>query len=211
MRSLARAFAIRIQNISTIRRCWRATNVGLYCILEQQKLKRVCAVSLHSKHLEDADRKSTSFFFLQKLRRLRICAGWAESLSYSVHLIDLGTQLTLVFIAYASSRSSDECVHMCSLARAFSTCVWNIITFRKSSRPNMYAKYGLRCEKAWFCCMRTTKAQTSLHIILGNPGVTHSVTLHSLTIGVKRNASTLGKRGCLRIWSASLIFTLWKL
>ena len=62
-------------------------------------------------------------FFLQKLRRLRICAGWAESLSYSVHLIDLDTQLTLVFIAYASSGSADECVHMCSLARAFSTCV----------------------------------------------------------------------------------------
>ena len=39
MRSLARAFAIRIQNISTFRRRWRATNVGLYCLCEQQKLK----------------------------------------------------------------------------------------------------------------------------------------------------------------------------
>ena len=34
--------------------------------------------------------------------------------------------------------------------------------------------------------------------ILGNPGVTHSVTLHSSAVmkGVKRNASPLGKRGC---------------
>ena len=33
--------------------------------------------------------------------------------------------------------------------------------------------------------------------ILGNPGVTHSVTLHSSVMkGVKRNASPLGKRGC---------------
>ena len=67
---------------------------------------------------------------LQKLRRLRICArrheigvvvasAKAQSLSYSVHLIDLDTISTLVFIAYASSRSSDECVHLRSLARAF--------------------------------------------------------------------------------------------
>ena len=115
-------------------------------------------------------------FFLQKLRRLRICAGWAESLSYSVHFIDLDTQSTLVFLTYASSRSADECVHMCSLARAFSTCVWNKGTFWKASRPNMSSKYGPWREKTWFCCMRTTKAQTSL-----------------------------------RIWSASLIFALWKL
>ena len=32
--------------------------------------------------------------------------------------------------------------------------------------------------------------------ILGNQGVTHSVTLHSSVKGVKRNASPLGKRGC---------------
>ena len=33
--------------------------------------------------------------------------------------------------------------------------------------------------------------------ILGNPGVTHSVTLHSSVMkGVKWNASPLGKRGC---------------
>ena len=81
------------------------------------------AVSLHSKHLEDADTKSTSFFSAKAqtsadLRRLD-----REPYSYSVHLIDLDTQLTLVFIAYASSGSADECVHMCSLARAFSTCV----------------------------------------------------------------------------------------
>ena len=81
------------------------------------------AVSLHSKHLEDADTKSTSFFSAKAqtsgdLRRLD-----REPFSYSVHLIDLETQLTLVFIAYASSGSADECVHMCSLARAFSTCV----------------------------------------------------------------------------------------
>ena len=107
MRSLARAFAIRIQNIST--------NVGLYCMCEQQKLKRVCGLA--------TDTKSTSFFSAKAqtsadLRRLD-----REPYSYSVHLIDLDTQLTLVFIAYASSGSADECVHMCSLARAISTCV----------------------------------------------------------------------------------------
>ena len=33
--------------------------------------------------------------------------------------------------------------------------------------------------------------------ILSNPGVTHSITLHSSVMkGVKRNASPLGKRGC---------------
>ena len=33
--------------------------------------------------------------------------------------------------------------------------------------------------------------------ILGNPGVTHPVTMHSSVMkGVKRNASPLGKRGC---------------
>ena len=97
-----------------------------------QTTLRICAnaqsrqglfYSLHSKHLEDADTKSTSFFSAKAqtpadLRRLD-----REPYSYSVHLIDLDTQLTLVFIAYASSGSADECVHMCSLAQAFSTCV----------------------------------------------------------------------------------------
>ena len=172
MRSLARAFAIRIQNISTFRRRWRATNVGLYCLCEQQKLKE-SAQSRCIQNIKKTQTQSRRRFFLQKLMRLRICAGWADSLSYSVHLIDLDTQSTLVFIAYARSRSSDEYVQ--SGQGLFYLCMKNKY-IREASRPNMYSKYGPWREKTWFCSMRTTKAQTSL-----------------------------------RIWSASLIFALWKL
>ena len=122
MRSLARAFAIRIQNISTLENVdAQPTLVFIACA--SNKNSNESAVSLHSKHLEDADTKSTSFFST-KAQTSRICAGWTEShIATQYNLIDLDMQLTLVFIAYASSGSADECVHMCSLARAFSTCV----------------------------------------------------------------------------------------
>ena len=59
------------------------------------------AVSLHSKHLEDADTKSTSFFSAKAQTSVDLRRLDREPYSYSVHLIDLDTQLTLVFIAGA--------------------------------------------------------------------------------------------------------------